>query len=231
MTGGEERDRQAGRAQDALLRVYERTRSGEPPPRLDAAILAEARRALHARTATRRWWVPLAVAATVLLAVSLVIEVGREPAAPQHDTVPIETTEQAAKEAPPARPPEPPAAPTPAIAPTRQQAQPPPPAPAARRAEPVAPPAEEAQETRTLQEREGAPAVQPEAAAARAAAPAAAAVTYAADEAGSLPTPEDWLARIEALEAEGRHADAKRERTRLEQAYPGWLERRAAEPQ
>ena len=41
------------------------------------------------------------------------------------------------------------------------------------------------------------------------------------------PDPQAWLARIEALEAEGRIQEAAAERERLEAAYPGWLERRA----
>jgi hypothetical protein len=42
-------------------------------------------------------------------------------------------------------------------------------------------------------------------------------------------TPEDWLARIEALEAAGRHEEAEAERRRLEEAYPGWLAEHAGQ--
>jgi hypothetical protein len=50
-----------------------------------------------------------------------------------------------------------------------------------------------------------------------------------AQRAVSEEAPEDWLARIEALEAEGRHAEAEAERQRLEAAHPGWLAQHAGE--
>jgi len=42
-------------------------------------------------------------------------------------------------------------------------------------------------------------------------------------------SPEDWLARIEALDAAGRHEEADAERRRLEEAHPGWLAEHAAQ--
>jgi len=47
----------------------------------------------------------------------------------------------------------------------------------------------------------------------------------------AYPSPEAWLARIEALEQAGREDEAARERAALEAAYPGWLDRRQSTPQ
>jgi hypothetical protein len=60
----------------------------------------------------------------------------------------------------------------------------------------------------------------------KSAAPAAAPRVMAPPAASEEP-PEDWLARIEAIEAEGRHAEAEAERQRLEAAHPGWLAQHA----
>jgi len=47
----------------------------------------------------------------------------------------------------------------------------------------------------------------------------------------TAPSPEAWLARIEALERAGREDEAARERAALEAAYPGWLEQQESTPQ
>jgi hypothetical protein len=74
-TGGGERDRRL----DLLYRDAARE---TPPPQLDAAILAAARREVGARprplSALRRWRVPVSIAAVVVLSVSLVTLVREE---------------------------------------------------------------------------------------------------------------------------------------------------------
>ena len=50
----------------------------EPPRALDDAILAASRRAVHSRPGMRRWTVPLATAATLVLVVALGVLVERE---------------------------------------------------------------------------------------------------------------------------------------------------------
>lgn len=82
------------RSQDAGLEAYLARRSSlsrryreldddVPTPELDARVLAEARRAIGQsgknRTSSRRWLAPLAVAATVLLTVAVVLEVTQQP--------------------------------------------------------------------------------------------------------------------------------------------------------
>jgi len=66
-----------------LDRLYRATGREEPPARLDAAILAAARREVGARPRTqphalRRWQVPVSIAAVVVLSVSLVTVVREE---------------------------------------------------------------------------------------------------------------------------------------------------------
>lgn len=60
--------------------LYGDTPRETPPPRLDAAILAAARREVGARplSALRRWRVPVSIAAVVLLSVSLVTLIREE---------------------------------------------------------------------------------------------------------------------------------------------------------
>jgi len=66
-----------------LDRLYRDAAREAPPARLDAAILAAARREAHARprslsTTLRRWHVPVSIAAVVIVSVSLVILVREE---------------------------------------------------------------------------------------------------------------------------------------------------------
>lgn len=67
-----------------LSRAYKETAAVEPPPQLDAAILAAARRAAGSRPRSRfspfgqSWRVPLAAAAVLVLSVGLVMFMARE---------------------------------------------------------------------------------------------------------------------------------------------------------
>ena len=76
----------AGSERDPLLdRAYRGAATDEPPARLDAAILAAARREAGARprplsAVLRAWRVPVSIAAVVVLSVSLVTLVREEPA-------------------------------------------------------------------------------------------------------------------------------------------------------
>jgi len=67
----------------ALSRLYQEHASGEPPAALDAAILAQARQALaHKKPASRSWWqrlsTPLALAATLTLALLVTLNIERQ---------------------------------------------------------------------------------------------------------------------------------------------------------
>jgi hypothetical protein len=162
---------------DALREHYRRIGAAGPPAAIDAAVLGQARAALRRRPRVAGWWVPATLAATVVIAFSLLLRVQQEPVAP----VPAEQA---------------------AVAPQREAM---PQAPAAARSAAVT--------------AEHTPPVASEATSAAASAPREKAL---ADEA-SLPTAEEWLARIEELEAAGRREEARAERERLEAAYPGWL--------
>lgn len=210
-------------ADAALLQLYARTRTDEPPTAVDAAILARARAAVAPRRAPRRWWIPASVAATALLALSLVVQISREtrpPTGPSLDEARQAPVEEAATITSPP--------PSPATA-SDEPAQAPGPAGSARSAPddkivgeavPTAPAVREA--------REFSQSVAPKLPAMRAAPAAASVEDDAADSA--VASPEEWLARIEALEAEGHEAEAARERAALEAAYPGWIARQSPTP-
>ena len=169
-------------AKDPVVEGTRRLEAGAPPPHVDAAVRAAARRAARRRRASA-WTLPAALAATVLVAFSLVVQVQRD-GVPSADDVPAPADE-------------------PAAAAVLQEAAP------ATGSLPMADGSAEKSAT---------PAV------------AAAAAPRASRSAAPLPgTPEDWLVRIEALEAAGRHEEAEAERRRLEEAYPGWLAEHAGQ--
>ena len=137
---------------DELSRLYREVAPGEPPARLDDAILAAAKReAVRAtprreRPWWRRWTVPVSVAALVVLSVSLSLLVSREqerveipapaaaPAVPQCPLAP--GTDQAPAAAPP-REAEKSAVPEPPAARARKSAPAPAPVPEQRPASPA----------------------------------------------------------------------------------------------
>jgi len=196
---------------DALARARGHEPGDAPPAAVDAAVLARAR-AAAGRRRVPAWWVPATLAATVVIAFSLMLRVQedattvpatmdaagsregrRVPAAPASAPASEETAGTSLEVAPQSTPSAPSTPSTPSA---------PPPLPAAS-SEP---------DVTTLR---AAPS-------ARAAAAPSAKVTAA-----PLPDPEAWLAMIEALEADGRMQEAAAERERLEAAWPGWLEQRA----
>ncbi len=64
---------------DKLARRYRELAREEPPASLDASILAASRRALGAKpSASRRWAVPLSIAAVLVLAFGVTLEMQRE---------------------------------------------------------------------------------------------------------------------------------------------------------
>jgi len=214
MSGGE-RNEQAGRGTDAVLRAYSRLAREEPPRAVDAAVLAAGREAVRpARQGVRRWWIPASVAATAVLALSVVLEISREDAREETRDLdrPAQTeglsrgrAEQALSPAPAADVPVP-------------AAPPPPPAAAGQSVESqAAGPLREAAPRATRQ----VPGDTPEALSSG----------PAADAMRTAPSPEAWLARIEALERAGREDEAARERAALEATYPGWLEQQESTPQ
>jgi hypothetical protein len=231
-----------------LDEAYRQTPGDEPPPELDERIRAAARRAVGARPQpldrrswTARWRVPLSLAASVAVVVTLALMVHEEeqrvfqresaPApsapAPMADR-PAARADGAAKpaEPAPARRPEPvvpgrvapaPAAPPPQLQKLEQRQQrieepatgvAPPPA-AAPAAPPVAAPGgiapslsrERAAGERPERELRSAPA------AARSAPPR---------------SPEEWLAEIRRLKAQGRDADAAAELAEFRRRHPDY---------
>ena len=76
------------RGDSVLSRAYRETGREEPPVHLDAAILAQAKAAVVSRRSGKpRWFMPLSLAATVVLSVGVVLLMSREGVTP----VPMET--------------------------------------------------------------------------------------------------------------------------------------------
>ena len=208
--------------------------SGAPAHELDQRILAEARRALAPRAG--RWCLPASLAASVLLAVLLVQWQLEESGAPGLVTesdvlpapLPASEDEQPAAASPPVETPQrqsPPAkSPARAAAPPEMESRPP--ADTARPPMPMT-----ATQESGLAHRE--PAVPEAATDAPVTTPVKTESARVLGKFGALResaesprTPEDWYAEIEALRAAGRWQEAEAELERLEEAYPGWLERR-----
>jgi hypothetical protein len=226
-----------------LGRIHSGAASGSPPASVDAAILARSRAAVRASSRSRRWWIPASVAATALIAVSLVTRIQHESPTGLPENAVVTAAKPSAEAVS--------AAPGPALI----QDTPSPPARDAATAPvedaPPLPAAPEA-EKRGMPPRQAMPRMKsgPEAPSAGAqldadvalagmatleesgpdkvapppsvATPAAAAASTA-EGAATPVTPEAWLERIDALETAGRLEEAARERALLEQAYPGWL--------
>lgn len=211
-----------------VSRRYRELGRDEPPPELDAAIRAAARRAARTRpaplvvpTGRRRWYFPVAAAAVIMLAVAVTSQVEREQAAPEPEVQkekkfseeepqkpdqPKKTAQLAKRADKPAAVPEAPrpAAPaesaTGAISQSRQDAF-------------------EQRESRVRQERPSsgivsAPAPQGQMQRDEAQPQARAKV---AEE-----PPEKWLERIARLRQEGKHDEADRALAEFRKRYPDY---------
>jgi len=212
---------------DALTRVYERTRGETPPPHVDAKVLSHARQAVALPRRPRRWWIPVSVAASALLAVSLVMRIGHEAGPVPADRGSLEpgvtgTGPATAGYAGPAG---------------RRAAELPQPDAAAEAAPTVAADTTRMAEPQQAVEADGpgpvlesspAAAVPATASAGESRLEATAAAPTQKSAAGMrsaepVPAPDAWFERIGRLEAEGRLEEAAAERKALEAAYPGWL--------
>ncbi|HEX5766768.1 MAG TPA: hypothetical protein VFX94_00920 [Burkholderiales bacterium] len=189
---------------DKVSRRYRELSREEPPPQLDDAILAAARRGVEARPAPlvapagrRRWYVPLAAAAIIVLAVAVTVHVERQ----RPD---MEVAEAPARHEP---------------APAAQDPKPEPPreSRAQRKAEALD----------DLEKRQVAPAAPARADAAaspqlRAEAQGVMREKAAALEARAPASPEQWLQGIADLRRQGRHEEADKALAEFRRAYPDY---------
>jgi len=171
----------------------------EPPRALDDAILAASRRAVDARpaplvapTGRRRWYVPVAAAAVITLAVAVTLHI-------QHDR----PSEEVEAVTPPMKVQQVPRA----EAPRRIQK------PAA---QPFAPEPPRADSPASAERRERAANVQ------GAAAPAAAAGKVSGLSKLAQQSPEQWLQGIADLRRQGRHDEADKELAEFRKRYPDY---------
>ncbi len=124
---------------DKLSRRYRELGADEPPAALDQAILAAARRAVAPRTASQRWAAPVSLAAVLVLAVGVTLNL-------QHEKPGIETSPPNEYSVPQAAPAPEPVQKRVEADDARQRAAAPAPRPASE--PPAAPPADKASELR-----------------------------------------------------------------------------------
>jgi hypothetical protein len=217
-----------------LSRLYAQAGENEPPPALDAAILAAALAARAAPPPPRPWWrrlqAPLALAASVIIAVALTLSMDRNPpaefappaSAPLQERPAAERTAPTSADAGSAPAPLVPVgkeAPRPAEAKreapasARESLAPTPPAAAVAPAEsgvakaPAADMASESLAGSARQKSAAAPALQ------------------ASREAAAPPTPkapEAWLEEIRSLRRQGKLAEAESSLREFRAAYPDY---------
>jgi hypothetical protein len=223
-----------------LSRLYGQASQAEPPPALDTAILAAARATAASQRLRLPWWrrqqAPLALAASVVLAVILTLSMDRNP--PPDGEIPASKSNKApapaAEQAAPARANAvdaqsaggpalkhlPAAAPTPQPA-TNSQEVAPAMSPTAVADKPAAsaaqgmptPAAETGSADKIGNEQRGAGAK-----------PAAAALEAKREAAAPMPSakPEAWIEEIRSLRRQGHPADAERSLREFRAAYPSY---------
>lgn len=196
---------------EGLSRLYRETAKGEPPPALDAAILAAAREAVKAER-RRPWWrawaLPLSVAATVVLTATLTLMVQQEQ---EQERAP---TEAAPAQAPSAAPAASPAVAEPAATKARK-AEGFAPKPAAVEPKPAAAPAPAI----TAEREQSAPAADAVELRAKSVAPLR---KEAAGAATPARAPEQWLEEIRRLKKQGKEQEAAEALAAFGQAYPDY---------
>ena len=195
---------------------YRELGTEEPPPALDRAILAAARRA----TSRHRWYSSLAVAAVLIFAVAIVVQIERQPP----DQVPMSTPSTPAVEppSPPQAAPQEREAPAPAKPAQRRRAPPdvpfaPEPPARAESVQPAPAPAPEPNanaEPKRADEMRAAPRVQGSMAARRSA--------TADTQANLVETPQQWLARIAHMRQLGLDDEAEKELAQFRKRYPDY---------
>jgi hypothetical protein len=240
-----------------LSRRYRDLPREEPPRHLDDAILAKARRAVEARpaplvapTGRRRWYVPVAAAAIIVLAVAVTLHVERErpddaervvtmkaePVAPPREEPRVMQAPAPAKKAAPERPatksfvpdPQPQAGPAPA------PASPPLADSAAQGREDYERRAAAAELARLQGERQLQRAERQAAASARADSAEeprrqqrarvleSTPASSALGSAAAYQSPEQWLLGIDDLKRQGKHEEAEKQLAEFRKRYPDY---------
>ncbi|MBK9595432.1 MAG: hypothetical protein IPO57_08765 [Rhodocyclales bacterium] len=226
---------------ERLSRLYREAEAAAPPEALDRAILAASRAALapaRRRARWQAWTLPMGVAATLVLTVTLTLMVQREQEPPLGEAPPLPRAPAAAPQERaepgaelPAKTAAPPAAKREAV---RREAEAPPPAPTPAASRPASQPPVVEQKALPAPAPEAVGAAEPARPAAamrRQSAPAADAVEMRAKSAplrkeaagaAAARTPEPWLEEIRQLKAQGRDQEAAEALAEFRQAYPDY---------
>ncbi|OQA33459.1 MAG: hypothetical protein BWY57_01178 [Betaproteobacteria bacterium ADurb.Bin341] len=231
----------------ALSRLYQKHASGEPPAALDAAILEHAQQALaHKKLVTRSWWqrfsAPLALAATLTLALLITLNIERQtpewvppPIVEEQAPAPVEQRQPtppsqvkpsadppvaAARETalptPPSRTPTHTRAPAPSGKPPSPFPAAQPATPSAAGAAPAHPTQTEADETARPLSRGGLPAQEENLM------PQEKRRTVAPTTKAAARTPEIWIEEIRELRRQKKWSEAERSLTEFRRAYPDY---------
>lgn len=224
--------------QSAVSRLYRQAATEMPSATLDARIQQAARR--HISTGKPRWMLPLSAAAAVLLAFGVLLEMQQQGITP----VPVEPMDEASSTAAPAIAPEVPQAQdapkeyrndsAPAAETLQREtradpreskkaepfpASPPAQPPASPSANPAVSRPDAAQQKAQTPRQDGTTGAMPQ----QAPAPSTpAADATMGEESAAIRAPEDWLARIRELRAQGRSEDAARELRIFREHYPDY---------
>ena len=213
---------------EQLSRLYRSSERAEPPPALDAAILAAARAAVapvpRRRPGWRAWMLPMSLAATLVLTVSLTLVVQQEqeragPEAPPPSAAPSKPAE-AEVAAPAARQEK-------AAAAIEKKAAMPPSGLKQEQARPQAetmarPAAAEAPAVGGPPPMAAPPATPPAADALESRAKAVAPLRKEAARAAVVRPPEQWLEEIRQLKNQGKEKEAAESLAAFRQAYPDY---------
>lgn len=192
---------------ERLRRLYGALPREEPPPALDAAVLAAARRAVARPSFARRWGAPISIAAVLVLVVGVTLEMQREEPGVETSVAPSAAPPAAAPDAAapaeaPKAPQEPPKAPPQALPNTPPEAK--------RGASPFA----DSLESAPVPRRAAPAGARPDAGA-----PAA---NLSMQKRAAARMPEAELERIAKLRAEGKDADADRALDDFRREHPGY---------
>ena len=208
---------------DAVRAAYRGLPREEPPPAVDAALLAAARQSVAVRPA-HRWRIPASLAAVLVLSVAVTLRVADEQPEIQAIPPPPATKPEPGVSAPVAGPAPQPKAQRPEASPPREMARSEPPPPVKEETVIAAAPALAPPPQADAAAQSAGRLAQPDARAERRAPTTAKSRADASNLASAGPlSPEAWLERIIELRASARHKEADESYEEFRRRYPDYF--------